>query len=139
MAGRKFLIAVQRFKAQIRLPIPRGVRNSARRLSQAERYCALYGIAACLGIWLFNRGKLGKAFNTGRWLEAVLQRELAAECRDGSLEPALASALFEHMDGQRKRDEMFSIMNWPLAKKDQAEHIRRVDFPKEYRDEPQPH
>lgn len=138
VAGRQFLVAVESLKAQIRQPVPRGVRNSARRIAQAERYCAVYGVAACLGMWLLNREKFGSAFKTGLWLEAVLQRELSAEFRNGSLEPSLANALFEQMDSQRKRGEMFSIMSWPLAKTDQTEHIRRVDLHKEHHDELQP-
>jgi len=134
-AGRRFLDEVVRLKAEIREPVARGGRNSARRFSQAERYCAVYGVAACLGIWLFNREKFGSAFKTGLWLEAVLQRELSAEFRSGTLEPRLASALFEHMDSQRKRGEMFSIMSWPLAKTDRAEQMRRVDVHKEHYDE----
>lgn len=135
LAGQRLLDDVERLKADIREPAPRGGRNSARRFALAERYCALYGVAACLGVWLFNREKFGSAFKSGFWLEAVLQRDLSTEFRSGTLEPRLASALFEHMDSQRQRGEMFSIMRWPLATTHRAEHMHRLDLHKEHHDE----
>ncbi|WP_434771920.1 acyl-CoA dehydrogenase family protein [Pseudomonas entomophila] len=135
VASQRLLGDVEDLKAHIREPAPRGSRNSARRFALAERYCAVYGVAACLGIWLFNREKFGGAFKSGLWLEAVLQRDLSAEFRSGTLEPRLASALFEHMDSQRQRGEMFSIMRWPLAKTHRAEHMHRIDSHKEHHDE----
>ncbi|WP_311971674.1 acyl-CoA dehydrogenase family protein [Pseudomonas baltica] len=133
--ARRFLADVEHLKAQIRQSSVRSGRNSARRLAQAQRYCAVFGVAACMGIWLFNREKFGSAFKSGLWLSAVLQRGLSAEFAPGTLDPALTSALFAQMDEQRQHNEMFSLMRWPLAAAGEAERNYGFDLEKENLDE----
>lgn len=135
-SARRFMARVDGLKVQIAQARQRGGRNSALRFAQAQSYCAVFTVAACLGLWLFNRDKFGRAFKTGQWLEAALNRDLGATFRTGALDPTLTDALFAQLDAQRRRGDMFSLLNWPLAEPGQREHLHGFDLEKEYRFEP---
>ncbi len=108
-------------------PPQRGERNSSAQIHRAERFCALHSAIACLGIWLFNRDRLGSFFARGSWLAAVLARRGEPHFRTGSLNAAHAESLAAQLLHQFDAHQMFSLLPWPLAAKDSVEVLPELD------------
>ncbi|WP_085314306.1 acyl-CoA dehydrogenase family protein [Derxia lacustris] len=111
---------------------PRGQRNSARRFALAERYCALHGAVAALGLWLLNRDRRPGFFAAGHWLLAALERGADARFTAGQLGADATAALIDRLDAQTVEPQMYSLLPWPLA----PEGAREAD--PEFEPTPQP-
>jgi alkylation response protein AidB-like acyl-CoA dehydrogenase len=85
--------------------------NSARRFVLAKRYCWILAAAACLLVWVHNRGGRDEFFERGEWLSAALGH-LVSRLRPGITAEA-PDAVFSRMVEQYRRNELFSL--WPLA------------------------
>ncbi|MFJ4052119.1 acyl-CoA dehydrogenase family protein [Pseudomonas sp. NPDC089743] len=124
VAGRTFLSQAMQLKEQITSKNgPRGARNSALRFALAERYCAVYSVAACLGVWLYSRDVLTEEHRSGHWLLAVLERGLQSHFHAGGLCAERVDQLYEAMTAQRCDNQMFSLLAWPLAAHGLAESV----------------
>jgi len=99
-------------------PPRRGERNTPAQFARAERFCTLHAAIACLGIWLFNRDRLGPFFAAGGWLAAALARRGELEFRSGSLTADHTELLAGQLLLQFSAQQMFSLLPWPLAAKD---------------------
>ncbi|WP_329102001.1 acyl-CoA dehydrogenase [Micromonospora sp. NBC_01699] len=95
---------------------PAGIKDTPARLMRlAQRYSEVHTKVACLGIWLYNRHRLGVFFRRGAWLEAFLNRADTARGVLGDLAPETARDLFEHLDRQFHDRAYFSVISMPQA------------------------
>lgn len=117
-------------------PVVRGTPNSPRQFSLAERYIALHSAVSALGIWMHNRDHMGTFFKQGFWLQAVLLRQGDPLFRSGQLPAELVEQLYAQMDMQLTQGKMFSLIEWPLAAKGQAEtqphHHKEISYERHY-------
>lgn len=102
-------------------PVVRGSPNSPRQFALAERYIALHSAVSALGLWLHNRDHLGVFFKQGLWLQAILLRQGESQFRSGQLPQELLEPLYQQLDQQLTQGKMFSLLEWPVAPKGQAE------------------
>ena len=117
-------------------PVVRGTPNSPRQFALAERYIALHSAVSALGIWLHNRDHMGVFFKQGFWLQAILLRQGEPLFRSGQLPAELVEQLYAQMDMQLTQGKMFSLIEWPLAAKGQAEtqphHHKEISYERHY-------
>lgn len=78
----------------------------------SRRYCAIYAAAACLGVWLYNRDRLGPYFQRGGWVQLCLNR----------ISPGIAEPAAEHFEEAAREMEamidgkrLFSVISLSLA------------------------
>ncbi|TBU96225.1 acyl-CoA dehydrogenase family protein [Phytopseudomonas dryadis] len=124
-----FMAQVQQLCEQIRQrPRRAGGHQDTLRMGLAKRYCSVFGIAACVGIWLYNRDKFGTFFASGQWLLAVLERGLSAEFGHGALAEQRIEALLDQLGQQRGANQMLSLFTWPLACQGAVEQLYPTPF-----------
>lgn len=118
-----FVEQAQALAEQIRQTPRQAGQQEARRIGYAQRYCAVFGVAACLGVWLYNRDRFGPFFASGQWLLGLLERGLATDFGHGVLAPQRVDALLSQLAHQRSANHMLSIFTWPLASAGSAEQL----------------
>lgn len=82
----------------------------------AKRYCYIHAAAACLHMWLYNRGHLGDFFAQGKWLVLCVDRLLTHLI---PTPPAVSlndyETVAEELLQLHQADKMFSIVPFQLA------------------------
>jgi hypothetical protein len=95
---------------------PAAAGNSAEMFEMARRYSRAHAGAACVQMWVSNRGRLGEFFGGGEWLAMSLARLLSGS----EAGPALRGRRYEgivaaEMARLYEENRLFSISPWRLA------------------------
>jgi hypothetical protein len=83
----------------------------------ARKYCLLHAAAACVEMWVWNRGSLGEFFSRGNWLVLALQKILRDLGRDQNCAVTMENyeLVTEEMVKQFRENQLFSIAAVNLA------------------------
>jgi len=110
------LAALDQRRAALQMAQGRSCERSPEMFELAEQYSALHAAAACVRLWLHNRGHLGAFFARGAWLVVALDRLLR---RFAPLRPGLPApyrqAVADELVRLHTQQQLFSLVPFELA------------------------